>query len=311
MFVLDKTNSYILDFDKINSRLDFSHYHPSFSYLDSLEDFTTFEVLTIKDICEENIISGTTPKNMKYDNKDGIEFIGASHIFDTEIKEGEKKVSKEYLKNEMKNLTVKKGDVLISIAGTVGRVNVYEKDKTSVISQSVARVRLNEKIALDKYVSLFLNSEIGKDIFLKYRHDVGQPNINTEELKELPIILPKDIQTQQKIIDKVYPLLMESKNIEKGMNIDTIYNTIVEELGFNISLLDIENLYFKTDKEKTSIHYRFMEELDNRLDFMHYSPKLDILKKLGKPNFISLEEIVIKPLLRGVQPKYNNLNFRT
>ena len=306
MFVLNATNSYILDFEKIDSRLDFAHYHPSFSYLDSLEDFTTFQVLKIKDICKENIISGTTPKNIKYDNQDGIEFIGASHVFDTGIKESNKKVSKDYLINEMKSLTVQKGDVLVSIAGTVGRASVYEKDKKSVISQSIARIRLNEKIALNKYVSLFLNSKIGKDIFLKYRHDVGQPNINTEELKELPIILPKDIQTQQKIVDKVYPLLMESKNLEKGMNIDTIYNIIVEELGFDISLLDIESLYFKTDKEKTSIHYRFIEELDNRLDFIHYSPKLDILKKLEKPNFITLEEVATKPLARGVQPKYNN-----
>lgn len=306
MFTINKTNSYILDYDKLNSRLDFTHYHPSFSYLDNLENITNFQVVKLKDICQEPIISGTTPKNMKYDSLNGIEFIGASHIFDVGVKNSQKKASPKYLENEMKNLTIEKGDVLISIAGTVGRVGIYEKDKKSVISQSVARVRLKKDMALNKYILLFLNSQFGQDLFLKFRHDAGQPNINTDELSELPIILPKDIKIQKEIVEKSYPLLMQINEIKnKQENLDEIYNILVEKLGFNPNDFNVNNLYFKTDKEDTSGYYRFIDEIDDRFDFVYNSPKVDIVKQLERFDYIYLKDIVTKTIERGEQPKYH------
>jgi len=206
----------------------------------------------------------------------------------------------------MKNLTVQKGDVLVSIAGTVGRASVYEKDKKSVISQSIARIRLDEKIALNKYVSLFLNSKIGKDIFLKYRHDVGQPNINTEELKELPIILPKDIQTQQKIVDKVYPLLIESKNLEKGMNIDTIYNELSNKIiGDKYNINNI-SLSFKTGEESTYSSFKFINEIENRLDSISNHPKQNLIKELSNvKECVALSTICESKPRKGLSPIFD------
>jgi restriction endonuclease S subunit len=306
MSILNKTDSYILDYNKLNSRLDFIHYHPNFDYLDNLKNINNFQVVKLKDICEEPIISGTTPKNMQYDSLNGIDFIGASHIFDIGIKESQKKASSKYLESEMKNLTIEKGDVLVSIAGTVGRVGIYEKANTSVISQSVARVRLKKDIVLDKYILLFLSSKVGQDLFLKFRHDAGQPNINTDELSELPIILPKDIKLQQEIVNKTYPLLLQIKDLEnKQENLDEIYNVLVEKLGFNPNNFNVNNLYFKTDKEDTSSYCRFIDEIDNRFDFIYNSPKVDIVKQLKKFDFITLKDVVTKTIERGKQPKYH------
>ncbi|HFU76491.1 MAG TPA: restriction endonuclease subunit S [Arcobacter sp.] len=305
MNILKDTSSYIVDFEKINSRLDFAHYHPKFDYLDKLYDFTDFEILKLKDVCEEAIISGSTPKNMKLDNENGVEFLGASQIFDTGVVKSNKRVSQDYLFGEMKNLTTKKGDVLVYIAGAgLGRAGIYNQEETSLISQSVARVRLNNSIVNPQYLSLFLNSKVGQDLFLKYRHDVGQPNINTEELGELTIIVPKDIKIQQEIVDKVYPLIVESQD-NTAKKTDNLYNMILDELGFK-NVGKSNNLYFKTDKENTSTYCRFFDELDNRLDYIHYSPKLDILKTLKNENFIALSEVVSKPITRGTQPKYSD-----
>lgn len=304
MNILKDTSSYIVDFEKINSRLDFAHYHPNFDYLDRLDDFTSFDIVKLKDICQEEIISGSTPKNMKLDNQNGVEFLGASQVFDTGVIKSNKRVSKDYLSGEMKNLTTEKGDVLVYITGAyVGRVGIYNIVEPALINQNIAKLKINNK-CLKEYIVLYLNSKVGQDLFLKYRHDVGQPYINTEELGELSIIIPKDIKVQQEIVDKVYPLVIGTKE-NKTNNIDKLYDEILDVLGFEVFTTDI-NLYFRTDKENTSTHYRFFDELDNRLDYIHYSPKLDILKSIENKNFVTLSEVSTKPLTRGTQPKYRD-----
>lgn len=307
MQVLENTNSYYIDFESLNSRLDFVYNHPTFDYLNELKIHTDYDVLQLSDICDEQIISGTTPKNLKYDKKNGIELLGASDVFDTGIKQKRtKKISKEYLENSMSNLVISKGDVLITIAGTVGKCGIYDKEESSLINQNVAKIKTNNKI-IKEYLVLFLNSEVGKDIFQKFRHDVGQPYINTDELSQLPIIVPKDTKIQNDIVNEIYPIITESKDLKIGLDdsINNMYDELISFLGFDLKLKD-NNLYFNTDNEPTYSYFRYINNLNDRIDFIYNSPKLDIIDELNKDEkFVCLSDVCIKPLRRGEQPVYN------
>lgn len=94
---------------------------------------------------------------------------------------------------------VNKDDIIITVVGgNVGKLAVVpDYLDNSNISRSVARVSIQKKLAISKYVNLFLEKKMGKLIFL---NQVGgaQPVLNLKELTEFVIPCPP-LPEQQKI----------------------------------------------------------------------------------------------------------------
>jgi len=209
-FSEEKGNKYGLPMDDVLenplARLDFEHNRPTFNKIKKLSQGKHPLVEIANDdpntrILKKDITSGSTPEGGIYPTK-GITFIQGNNIEENKLNMNEHEFVTEDFHNGLARSKISGGEVLVTIAGTIGKSAVND-EKDANVNQAIAVIYPNEKInAL--FLSAFLNSDGGKIQFAKHRHDFGTPNLNQEELGKLKIPLPpRNIQDQiAKIVEK-------------------------------------------------------------------------------------------------------------
>ncbi len=186
-------------------RLDAEYYQPKYERLEN--SFKRFEQITIKNLVNYPVASGTTPKSgdstFYTDISDGVAFVRAVDIKENRVSINDVNyIRKEVHNGVLKRTKLYKGDVLFSIAGTVGRCGIFESNCEANINQACAILRFDENIVKRLYVILFFNSTIGQTIIEKYARQGVQTNLNLDELANLNIpILPMELQ--ERIIQKI------------------------------------------------------------------------------------------------------------
>lgn len=160
------------------------------------EDFTDdWEQRKLKELTEV-ITKGTTPKDKS--GKGSINFVKVENINKSS---GEIDIKSKITENEhegyLKRSQLKDGDILFSIAGTLGRTAIVKKELLPAnTNQALAIIRLDEG---DKnYITTFLNGRAAED-FIKKNPTVGaQPNLSLEQVGNLLIEIPS-LEEQTKI----------------------------------------------------------------------------------------------------------------
>ena len=144
----------------------------------------------------EVITKGTTPKDKS--GKGSINFVKVENINKSS---GEIDIKSKITENEhegyLKRSQLKDGDILFSIAGTLGRTAIVKKELLPAnTNQALAIIRLDEG---DKnYITTFLNGRAAED-FIKKNPTVGaQPNLSLEQVGDLLIEIPS-LEEQTKI----------------------------------------------------------------------------------------------------------------
>ena len=183
------------------TRLDFEHNKPSFKKIKKLTKgkYPLIEIFNTDprtQILKKRITSGSTPEGGIYPTK-GTPFIQGKNIDENKMNMTDHQFITSDFHSTLARSQVNGGEVLITMAGTIGRTAVNNYKNNANINQAIAVLYLNEKIN-PLFLSAFLNSDGGKIQFAKHRHDFGTPNINLEELGKLKIPLPP-INIQNKI----------------------------------------------------------------------------------------------------------------
>lgn len=184
----------------LSHRLDFEHNKPSFDVMINKLYHGKYPLVSVEDVLAQPIKSGSTPDGGIYPTK-GIVFLQAGNITEN----GVDLTNHEFITSEfhesLKRSQIKGGEVLITMAGTIGRAGVNNKVIDGNINQAIAILRLNKKME-PLFLSAFLNSDVGQVQFAKHRHDFGTPNINTKELAKLNAPLPS-LPIQKEIVSKI------------------------------------------------------------------------------------------------------------
>lgn len=147
----------------------------------------------------ELITKGTTPTTLGYDfQSGGINFLKIE-CFDENgsyLKEKVAYISEE-CNNKLKRSQLKKGDILFSIAGAIGRVAIVTEEMLPAnTNQALAIIRItNDNIYLP-YIKLILTSPIIKKQFEKKKQGVAQLNLSLKDIGDLEIPL---IEKEQQI----------------------------------------------------------------------------------------------------------------
>lgn len=311
--IYEKSNVYARFDSQLDSRLDFLHNHPALDVLDTLSQLTPFEVERIGGILtnDAGITSGTTPRGINY-VEEGVPFLGA-----TNVKNGQLDLSSltlipiAYHDNGLASSQLQRGDVLVSMAGAVGRCCVYNTDEEANINQAIARLRVDINRVLPAFLNQYLNSKWGQLGFLKYRHDVGQPNINLAEIKNLPIILPSP-EEQQGMLEKIIPIEREARYFESeaAKVRQAAADVLPVELELSYSATDDIRYFFKSGEEKNSLAFFVdAERINDRLHYLFSHPRFRVLDELqsryscttmGDPS------VLAAPIGRGEQPEYDD-----
>lgn len=174
-------------------RFDYEFNKPSFESIENIFK-GKYPTVTIDnenestEILRTKITSGSTPMGGIYEHH-GIKFLQAQNVLEDYIDEQNTLYVNEEFHSSLKRSRLTGNEVLVTIAGTIGRAAVNTLYEANV-NQAVAVLRVTQRVN-PLYMCAFLNSPAGKIQFDKYRHDFGTPNINQTELGHLYIALPE------------------------------------------------------------------------------------------------------------------------
>ena len=152
-----------------------------------------WELIKLGEVCDL-ITKGTTAKSQSEQGK--VNFIKVENLKDNEINSVVKISEEEHL-GSLKRSILFEGDILFSIAGTLGR--------TAIVRNNVLPANTNQALAiirgykLDAYFLLVvLSGEVVKDYIRKNPTVGAQPNLSLEQVSSLKIKIPS-IEEQQAI----------------------------------------------------------------------------------------------------------------
>ncbi len=163
----------------------------------------------------------TTPKWGKdaYKNS-GVKFLRAENVKNYEVDETNIQfISEDIHNNFLKRSILEDKDLLICIAGTLGRCWVVSKNNLPLnTNQAVAFVRFINPDLLDiKYIAYTISTPIIQNLLIKQKKITAIPNLTLEIISNCTIPLPP-LEEQKRIVaklDELMPLLDEARPLEE------------------------------------------------------------------------------------------------
>ena len=120
-------------------------------------------------------------------------------------------LDKKYL-SDKKNYIVNKGDILIGMSGSIGKVSFYEDERPALLNQRVGKLNLynHDTFQKDFFAYLLINLE---QSIIQTAKGMGVQNISSKDIEQLQIPIPP-FDTQQAIVNKIESLFDE---IDEGI----------------------------------------------------------------------------------------------
>ena len=200
----------------------------------------------------------------------GIPFIGSSEML--EVKPNPTKfVDKSFLDN----YGVKRGQVLLSCSGTIGRTSFVNRTLEGYcVSQHALKITANYA----GYVYAYLSSEVGRNIVKSFTYGAVIDEIEPEHLKNLPIPnAPEEIKRSiHESVIASYDLRDQSNDL-----IDEAQRLLYEALGLP-EKMDLKPKYY-APQAGFRCFTMSSNELNNRFDVSYHLPEIkEILSLISK-----------------------------
>lgn len=209
-----------------------------------------------------------------------------------------KKDSWQTVETIKKKYLLEENDLLFARSGaTAGKTFLYKKEfGKAIFAGYLIKFKINEQKANPKFIFYYTQLEPYIEWVKSIQRPSGQPNINSEEFKEIRIPLP-DLETQNKIVEIMQSAYDKKSEKEKGAEniLNSINNYILEEL--EIKMPEAQ------DKECFCIS---SQEVDKgRIDCYYYQPKFkEAEKSLKKSKYqVELLKNVSEKVISGQRPK--------
>ncbi|UTR16775.1 restriction endonuclease subunit S [Salipaludibacillus sp. LMS25] len=135
----------------------------------------------------------------------GYKIYGQEQVIKGDSTYGDYYINEEKYK-ELKSCAITKGDLLISLVGTIGKTLVIPEDyEPGIINPRLIKISLHEKIN-PYYIATYFESYLAKMIMSEGSHGGTMQILNMSILKKLPIPLPPK-EEQDKILEVLNNLL--------------------------------------------------------------------------------------------------------
>jgi len=118
--------------------------------------------------------------------------------------------------DKLKDFELFPGDILISCAGTVGKLSIVPGSiERGIINQALLKIRLNDKIIPNQYFLILFPAYLMKSDTLTDLKGTAMKNIvSVKELRSIPIPLPP-LAEQKRIVEKVDRLMALCDKLEE------------------------------------------------------------------------------------------------
>ena len=137
-------------------------------------------------------------------------------------------LSREDFERENKRTYLEKGDVLLTIVGTIGRTAIIDNEKNITLQRSVAVIKPREKIK-SKYLVTSLKSDSVIKQLNKGSKGVAQKGIYLNDLKKIVIFVPP-LSLQNQFSEIVKQIDKQKFEIEKSLKeTQELYESLMEK----------------------------------------------------------------------------------
>lgn len=188
----------------------------------------TWQIQTIGNICSK-ITDGSHNPPKGLSEVSPYRMISSQNVFDDSFEfSNVRYLSENDYIQENKRTSLQKGDVLLTIVGSIGRCAIITSDEHIVLQRSVAVLRPKENV-LSRYLMYAL---IGCRSRLKQEgHGIAQKGIYLKQLSNFSIPIPTTVEEQQRIVDELDLLsrVIELKNAQLRI-LDELAQSIFYEM---------------------------------------------------------------------------------
>ena len=178
------------------------------SFITQLEKYPTFGSLI------KVITKGETPL-WRGDGyiEEGIPFLQVNNLSIDGVDNDYKRISLE-VHNRMKRSILKGGEILYSMAGTIGIATINNINEEANINQAIAKIILLNEVKINKFFLIeILNSKIGKLQAERFLTVSSQPNINFSQIKSIRIPLFSS-EKQTEIANQITEIRNQAKQLK-------------------------------------------------------------------------------------------------
>lgn len=127
-------------------------------------------------------------------------------------------------KNMLKRSIIEEGDILLTMAGAIGRVAQVPKEILPAnTNQAVSIIRIDRDDVDSRYIRYFLETSDAKSQFLGGITQSAQPNLSLGNISKIQVPLP-DLETQKKIADVL-------GTIDEKIELNRKMNETLEQMG--------------------------------------------------------------------------------
>ena len=188
-----------------------------------------WEVKKLGEVCESvsygTSNSSTENGEYKYLRMNNITYSG--HIDITDIK------YIDISDDEYEKYVVRKGDILFNRTNSkdlVGKTALFNFEEEMIIAGYIIRVRVNQDSIIPTFVVKWLNTPLMKSYFKNIcKGAVNQSNINSKELKNIPISIPP-LPLQHQFASKIEAIEKQKELIKQSISeTETLFNERMQE----------------------------------------------------------------------------------
>lgn len=235
--------------------------------------------------------------------KDGVRYLRGQSV----TEQGLEFTDERYISIEdhtrMIRAEVIPGDVLLTIAGSIGNCCVVRGVERANINQAIVKIRPSASFDSD-YLSIFLNSRYGKFQINRLANGAVQLNVNFSEVGDIQVVIPS-LEIQRSLVAE----------IEAARQIKTQKLAQADELLSSLDVYLLARLGLSTLQEDYQNAYaiKLSQIRNGRYDSWYHAPRfIKIAKELEKCNFplTSLGNIVLNPV-GGATPRRSDSELYT
>lgn len=168
----------------------------------------------MKDIC--NALSDGSHNPPPNAGK-GIPVLSAKNIFDSRVhvETASRWVTEEQWKLEDKKIHIERGDVLLTIVGTIGRTAVVGNFERFMLQRSVCVIKPKNESVDSHYLALMLTAPLMFQWLMDRAAGTAQKGVYLRTLKGMPLPIPP-IEEQMSIVAKLEEAFTEIDRAEKA-----------------------------------------------------------------------------------------------
>ena len=280
----------IIQKSKIESakRIDAEYYQPE--YLKVEHQLNSVRTITIDQMSESVVNFGAYSLcNYIVWQESGIPYLNVENIKNGYIDFDGVKFIDDEVNEILKKSKVKEGQVIITMAGTIGNTAVAHKVPEKLNSnQATAKITLKKNVS-PYYLAAFLNSYYGKKQTEREIVSSVQPNIFLWQIKNIKI--PVMQTDKEKEVDRTYKMSLQK--LEKAISLySQAEGLLLEELG----LRD-----FKPEEPLSYIVKHSDIKTAHRADAEYFQPKYEaLIRRTEEKNLMLLGDLV--SLKKGFEP---------